>query len=93
MESPNLTSNKSTQLESSQISLVQVDLEKIKYRIESTFLDQTEMQRNIYITYLKYADPLFSLLIEAPKSSDLQLQNTVKQVETRKQHMCIQTYD
>ena len=85
-------SDKSTQSESSQISLVQVDLEQIKYIIQSTFQDQMEMQSSGYITYLKYPDPLLSLLIQAPKSSYLQLQNPVKNVETRKQHMCIQTY-
>ena len=39
--------DKSTQANSSQISLVQVDLEKIEYTIQSTFLDQKEMQVNI----------------------------------------------
>ena len=38
-----LLSDKFTQLESIQISLVQVDLEQIKYTIKSTFLDQIEM--------------------------------------------------
>ena len=38
--------DKSTQLESSQISLVQVDLEQIKYKIQPTFLDQMEIQSN-----------------------------------------------
>ena len=38
--------DKSTQLESSQVSLVQVDLEKIKYTIKCTFLDQMEMEIN-----------------------------------------------
>ena len=42
--SPNVLSDKSTQSESSQISLVQVDLEQIKYKIQSTFLNQTKMQ-------------------------------------------------
>ena len=36
--------DKYTQADSSQISLVQVDLEKIKYTIQPTFLDQIEMQ-------------------------------------------------
>ena len=45
-ESPNLLSDKSTQSESSQISLVQVDLEQIKYIIQSTFLDQMEIKRH-----------------------------------------------
>ena len=45
--SPNLLSDKSTQADSSQISLVQVDLEQIKYTVKSTFLDQIEMQVNI----------------------------------------------
>ena len=39
-------SDESTQLESSQISLVQVDLEQIKYKIKYTFLDQMEMPVN-----------------------------------------------
>ena len=39
-----MLSDKSTKSESSQISLVQVDLEQIKYTIKSTFLDQIEMQ-------------------------------------------------
>ena len=43
VESPNLLSDKSTQANSNQISLVQVDLEQIKYRIQPTFLDQMEM--------------------------------------------------
>ena len=38
--------DKSTQADSSQISLVQVDLEQIKYTIHPTFLDQMEMQVN-----------------------------------------------
>ena len=42
---------------------------------------------------MQYANPLLSLLIQAPESSDLQLQNAVKQVETIKQHMRIQTYN
>ena len=42
--SPNLLSDKSTQSELSHISLVQVDLEQIKYKIQSTFLDQMELQ-------------------------------------------------
>ena len=46
VESPNLLSDKSTQVDSSQVSLVQVDLEQIKYRIQPTFLDQMEMQIN-----------------------------------------------
>ena len=33
-----------TQADQSQISLVQVDLEQIKYTIQPTFLDQIEMQ-------------------------------------------------
>ena len=70
-----------------------MDLEQIKYRIQPTFLDQMEMQNNGYITYLKYADPLLSLLIQALESSDVQLQKPVKQLETRKQHMCIQKYN
>ena len=37
---PTLLSDKSTQADSSYISLVQVDLEQIKYIIKSTFLDQ-----------------------------------------------------
>ena len=37
---------KSSQLESSHISLVQVEIEQIKYKIQSTFLDQTEIQNN-----------------------------------------------
>ena len=41
-----LLSDKSAQLESSQISLVQVDLEQIKYIIQPTFLDQMEMPVN-----------------------------------------------
>ena len=44
--SPNLLSDKYTQVDSSQISLVQVDLEQIKYTIQPTFLDQIEMQVN-----------------------------------------------
>ena len=51
------------------------------------------MQVNRWITYLKYADPLLSLLIQAPESLDLQLKNPVKQVETSKYHMRIQTYN
>ena len=39
-----LLSNKSTQVDSSHISLVQVDLKQIKYTIQTTFLDQIEMQ-------------------------------------------------
>ena len=42
--SPNLLSDKYTQADSSQISLVQVDLEQIKYTIKSTFLYQIEME-------------------------------------------------
>ena len=38
--------DKSTQADSSQISLVQVDLEQIKYIIQSTFLGQMEMLVN-----------------------------------------------
>ena len=38
--------DKSTQVDSSQISLVQVDLEKIKYIIQFTFLHQKEIQFN-----------------------------------------------
>ena len=41
-----LLSDKSTQADSSKISLVQVDLEQIKYIIQPTFLDQIEMQVN-----------------------------------------------
>ena len=41
-----LLSDKSTQLESIRISLIQVDLEQIKYIIQPTFLDQMEMQSN-----------------------------------------------
>ena len=41
-----LLSDKSTQSESSYISLVQVDLEQIKYTLHPTFLDQIEMQVN-----------------------------------------------
>ena len=48
-----------------------MDLEQIKYIIQPTFLDQMEMQSNEYITYLKYVDPLLSLLIQALESSDL----------------------
>ena len=68
-----------------------MDLEKIKYKIQPTFPDRMETQSNGYITYLKYADPLLSLLIQAPEASDLQLQNPIKQVETNKQHTRIQT--
>ena len=42
--SPNFLVDKFTQMDSIQISLVQVDLEQIKYRIQYTFLDQIEMQ-------------------------------------------------
>ena len=38
----NLLSDISTLVDSSQISLVQVDLEQLKYIIKSTFLDQIE---------------------------------------------------
>ena len=38
--------DKYTQADPSQISLVQVDLEQIKYRIQSNFLDQMEIQSN-----------------------------------------------
>ena len=38
--------DKSIQADSIQISPVQVDLEQIKYIIQSTFLDQIEMQVN-----------------------------------------------
>ena len=38
--------DKSTQSESRHISLVQVDLEQIKYIIQSTFLYQSEIQRH-----------------------------------------------
>ena len=81
--------DKSTQADSSQISLVQVDLEQIKYIIQSTFLEQIEMQGNRYITYLRPANHLLSLLIQAPEPSNLELQNPVEQVETSKQYMCI----
>ena len=39
--------DKSTQEDSCHISLVQLDLEQIKYIIHPTFLDQTKMQVNI----------------------------------------------
>ena len=42
--SKTMLSDKSTQADSSHISLVQVDLEQIKYTIKFTFLDQIEMQ-------------------------------------------------
>ena len=87
-----MLSNESTQVDSSQISLVQVDLEQIKYTIKSTFLDQTEMQVNKYITYLQYANPLLSLLIQAWEPSDFLLQNPVEKVEIDKQYMRIQTW-
>ena len=45
-ELPNLLLDKSTQADSSQISLAQVDLEQIKYIIQPTFLDQIEMKVN-----------------------------------------------
>ena len=51
------------------------------------------MQVNRYITYLQYESPLLSLLIQAPESSDLQLQNPIKHVEIGKQYMHIQTYN
>ena len=82
-------SDKYTQSESSHISLVQVDLEQIKYTIQYTFLDQIEMQVKRYITYLRSANPILSLLIQAPESSDLQLQNLAKKVEIGKQYMYI----
>ena len=44
------------------------------------------MQVNRYITYMKYANPLLSLLIQDPKPSDLELQNPVEKMETRKQY-------
>ena len=69
--SPNLLVDKSTQADSSQITLGQVDLEQIKYTIQPTFLDQLEIKVNIYITYLQYENPLISLLIQAPESLDL----------------------
>ena len=53
LENELMLSDKYTQSESSHISLVQVDLEKIKYRIQPTFLDQMEMQSSGQITYLK----------------------------------------
>ena len=81
--------DKSTQAKSSQISLVQVDLEQIKYIIHPTFLDQIKTQVNRYITYLQYANPLLSFFIQAPDPSDLQLQNPVEHVETSKQYMRI----
>ena len=46
IESQNLLVDKSTQVDSSQISLVQVDIEQIKYTIQPTFLDKMEMQSN-----------------------------------------------
>ena len=70
-----------------------MDLEQIKYIIQSTFLDQIKMKDNRYITYLQYENPLLFLFIQAPEYLDIQLQNPVKQVETRKQCMCIQTYN
>ena len=45
-ELPILLLDKSAQSELSHISLVQVDLEQIKYIIQSNFLDQSEMQSN-----------------------------------------------
>ena len=68
-----------------------MDLEQIKYILQSTFLDQIEIQVNRLITYLQYAKPLLSFFIQAPESSDIQLQNSIKEVETRKQYMCIKT--
>ena len=67
--------DKYTQANSSQIYLVQLDIEQIKYIIQSTFLDQIEMQANIYITYMMSANPILSLLIQAPEPSDPELQN------------------
>ena len=81
--------DKSTQLESSQISLMQVDLEQIKYKIQPTFLNYMEMQVNRSITYLIFANPLLSLLIQAPEPSNIELQNPVEKVETSKQYLCI----
>ena len=46
LESTKVLSDKYTQADSSQISLVQVDLEQIKYTIKSTFLGQIEKQFN-----------------------------------------------
>ena len=51
------------------------------------------MQVNRYITYLQYANPLLSLLIQALEPLDIQLQNLVKHVETSKQYMRIQKYN
>ena len=84
-----MLANKSTQADSSQISLVRVDLEQIKYIIQSNFLDQIEMQVHICITYLRFANHLLSLLIQALEPLDLELQNPIEQVEARKHYMCI----
>ena len=83
--------DKCTQADSNQISLVQVDLEQIKYIIHPTFQDQIEMQVNRQIIYLRSINHFLSLLIQALKHSYLKLQKPVEQVETSKQYMCIQT--
>ena len=68
-----------------------MDLEKIKYIVQSAFLDQSEMQVNQIYHLPKICNPLLSLLIQYPNSSDIQLQNHVEKVETSKQYMHIQT--
>ena len=45
-EDGTLLVDKYTQVNSSEISIVHVDLEQINYKIQPTFLDQMEMQVN-----------------------------------------------